>query len=83
MRFSTQEYWRRLPCPPPKEMPDPGIKLESSVSPARQTYSLPTEPLGKPCHTDSNAIVSKLILSSSISHPYLGPKNHSPYMTIQ
>ena len=41
-----------------------------------------TEPLGKPCHTDSNAIVSKLILSSSISHPYLGPKNHSPSMTI-
>ena len=31
MRFSRQEYWSDLPCPPPGDLPDPGIK---SVSPA-------------------------------------------------
>ena len=27
--FSRQEYWRRLPCPPPGDLPDPGIKPTS------------------------------------------------------
>ena len=26
MEFSRQEYWRRLPFPPPGDLPDPGIK---------------------------------------------------------
>ena len=26
MRFSKQEYWSGLPCPPPGGLPDPGIK---------------------------------------------------------
>ena len=67
----------------PSSKGDAWPRDQTGVFCALQTYSLPTEPLGKPCHTDSNAIVSKLILSSSISHPYLGPKNHSPYMTVQ
>ena len=29
--FSRQEYWRGLPCPPPGDLPDPGIKPESPV----------------------------------------------------
>ena len=29
MGFSRQEYWRRLPCPPPEDLPDPGIQLGS------------------------------------------------------
>ena len=24
--FSRQEYWSELPCPPPGDLPDPGIK---------------------------------------------------------
>ena len=35
-----------LPFPPPGYVPDPGIEPTSSVSPALQTDSLPTEPLG-------------------------------------
>ena len=27
MEFSRQEYWRRLACPPPGDLPDPGIEL--------------------------------------------------------
>ena len=29
MGFSRQEYWRGLPCPPPGDLPDPGIELAS------------------------------------------------------
>ena len=31
MGFSRQEYWSELPCPPPGDLPDPGIE---PVSPA-------------------------------------------------
>ena len=30
--FSRQEYWRGLPCLPPGDLPDPGIKPTSPVS---------------------------------------------------
>ena len=32
MGFSRQEYWSELPCPPPGDLPDPGIELESFTS---------------------------------------------------
>ena len=31
---SRQEHWIGLPCPPPWDLPDPGIVLRSLVSPA-------------------------------------------------
>ena len=31
--FSRQEYWSGLPCPPPGDLPDPGIKPTSLMSP--------------------------------------------------
>ena len=34
MGFSRKEYWSGLPCPPPGDLPDPGIELSSLVSPA-------------------------------------------------
>ena len=34
MRFSRQEYWNGLPCPPPGDLPDPGNELSSLTSPA-------------------------------------------------
>ena len=34
MGFSRQEYWSGLPCPPPGDLPDPGIELMSFTSPA-------------------------------------------------
>ena len=45
MGFSRQEYWSGLSCPPPGDMPNPGVKPRS---PALQADSLPSEPLGKP-----------------------------------
>ena len=38
MRFSRQEYWSELPCPPPGDFPNPGIE---PVSPTLQAASLP------------------------------------------
>ena len=34
MGIPQQEYWSRLPCPPPGRLPDLGIKPTSPVSPA-------------------------------------------------
>ena len=48
MGFSKQEYWSGLTCTPPQIFPTPGNEPESSLSPALQADSLPTEPPGKP-----------------------------------
>ena len=34
MGFSRQECWSKLPCPPPGDLPNPGIELSSLMSPA-------------------------------------------------
>ena len=41
MGFFRQEYWNRLPFPPPGVLPDLGIKLMYPVSPELQVDSLP------------------------------------------
>ena len=46
--FSRQEYWSGLPCPPPGNLPKPGIELRS---PALQADSLLSESPGKPKNT--------------------------------
>ena len=49
MGFPRQEYCTRLPFPPPEDLPNPGIKPESPVSPASPAFhvnSLPAEPSG-------------------------------------
>ena len=33
MGFSREEYWSGLPCPPPGDLPDPGIESSSLKSP--------------------------------------------------
>ena len=41
MEFSRQEYWSGLPCPPPGNLPNPGIEPRS---PTLQADSLQSEP---------------------------------------
>ena len=48
MGFLRQKYWSGLPFPSPGDLPNPGIKSTSLVSPALQADSLPTETPGKP-----------------------------------
>ena len=40
--FFRQEYWSGLPCPPPGDLPYPGIE---PGSPTLHADSLPSEPL--------------------------------------
>ena len=49
--FSRQEYWSELPCPPPADLPDPGIEPASLMSPALRADSLPLAPPRKPAYT--------------------------------
>ena len=44
MKFSRQESWSGLPCPPPGGLPKPGIEPRS---PELQVDSLPSGPPGK------------------------------------
>ena len=43
MRFSRQEYWSGWPCPPPGDIPDPGIEPKSLMSPALASGFFTTE----------------------------------------
>ena len=45
---SRQEYCSGLPCPPPGDLPNPGIGPAYSVSPALAGGFFTTEPAGKP-----------------------------------
>ena len=51
MGFSRQEYWSGLLCPPPGDLPNPGIESKSLMSPALAggffTTSAALEALGK------------------------------------
>ena len=52
MGFSRLEYWSVLPCHPPGNIPDPGIKPKSPACPALQANSLSLVPPGK--HIEKN-----------------------------
>ena len=58
--FSRQEHWSELPCPPPGDLPDPGIKPTSLMAPALQVDSLPLSHWGSPL------IIITTILKSSV-----------------
>ena len=64
-----QEYWSGLPCPPPGDLPNPGIEPRS---PALQADSLPAEPQGKPKNTGvgSHSLLQGIFLTQG-SNPGL------------
>ena len=53
MEFSRQEYWSGLPCPPPGDLPNPGIEPRSLKL---QVDSLLSEPPGKPKNTGMESL---------------------------
>ena len=55
--FSRQEYWSGLPCPPPGDLPNPGIKPRS---PALKADSSPSESPGKPFHIGNYIVLSRV-----------------------
>ena len=48
VEFSRQEYWSQLPFPPPRDLPNPGIKTMSLEAHALQADSLPLSHQGSP-----------------------------------
>ena len=68
--FSRQEYWSGLPCPPPGDLPTPGIEPRC---PTLQASSLPAELPGKPirdiCTLKTNEI-SFLTIRWAKRHTY-------------
>ena len=68
--FSRQEYWSGLPCPPPGDLPNPGIKPRS---PALQMDPLPSEPPGKPKNTgvDSLSLLQGIFLTQELNQGLL------------
>ena len=63
MGFSRQEYWSGLPCPPPGDLPDPGIQPQY---PALAGGLFTTEPPGK----QSSSVAQSC-------PPLCDPMNHS------
>ena len=51
--FSRQEYWNRLPCLPPGDLPNPGVEPRS---PTFQVDYLTAEPPGKPQNTKESSL---------------------------
>jgi len=51
MGFCRQEYWTGLPCPPPGDLPDPGIE------PALAGRFFITEPSGNPTEATSGLLM--------------------------
>ena len=60
MRFSRQEYWSGLPCPPSGDLPNLGVEPTSPSLLYWQAGSLLLEPPGKPQMCD---------ITSFFSHP--------------
>ena len=56
--FPRQEYWSRLLCPPPGDLPNPGIRLLCLLH--WQICSLPLAPPGKPIHTHTHEFLHTL-----------------------
>ena len=51
MGFFRQDYWSGLPCPPPGDLPNPGIKSTYLMSFALACCSLPLSHQRSPDHT--------------------------------
>ena len=95
MRFSRQEYWSGLPCPPQGDLPDPGNEPRS---PALHADSLPSEPPVKPqsdiyrsecktgCRFYSQIFAKYLLLKIAFSISYWcvtsNPNNHQLKTTV-
>ena len=61
MVFSRQECWSGLPCPPPGDLPDQGLKPGLLNLLHWQAGSLPLVPPGKPCWSQCLSTVLKIL----------------------
>ena len=80
MGFSRQEYWSGLPCPPPGDIPDPGIKPASLRSPALAgevfTTSAP-QPTPREALISHAPIQNKKFTKKEMWRYFFGPRSQS------
>ena len=77
--FSRKEYWRGLPCPSPGDLPDPGIKPLSLLSPALTVGFFTTSTTWEAheiAYLFSSAVVLALAPTLASSHPRTSPFLH-------
>ena len=68
MGFSHQEYCSGLPCPPPGDLPDPGVETVSHGSPALAGRFFTTRLPGRPMLLSFNLVNLNSIYVSPWSH---------------
>ena len=82
MGFSRQEYWGGLPCPPPRDLLNPGIEL---MSPALAGGFFTTEPPGKPLGAGMDIQLENLVLGcehKTLHIPILSSKSTRKSTTL-
>ena len=73
MDFPRQEYWSGMPFPPPEDLLDPGIELESPVSPALAGRFFTTGKTGLQSHLFKRHLLSTdCALDAGAKCPALG-----------
>ena len=79
MGFFWQEYQSRLPCPPPEDLPNPGIKPKS---PALQADPLLSETPGKPIHRAVKVLSPLSALHLILQKPWAAPEGFSEHIKL-
>ena len=82
MGFSRQEYWSGLPCPPPGDLPNPGIKLESLTSPALAGRFFNTSATWKAHHNTLTCFCSYSHFMEDVTETYWGEINFTKQWTV-
>ena len=82
MGFSRQEYWSGLPCPPPGDCPDLGIKLESLTSPALAGKFFNTSATWKAHHNTVTCFYSYSHFMEDVTETYWGEINFTKQWTV-
>ena len=65
MEFSRQEYWSRLPYPPPGDFPNPKMESTFPASPVLAGRFFTSELLGKPPFFNIHSYVIRFLASDS------------------
>ena len=81
MGFPRQAYWSELPFPSPGDLPDPGTKPRSPVSPALAGRFFTTEPPGKSASTTTTLLMEAEKLAAWSVNQYMDPKTASGFST--
>ena len=85
MGFPRQEYWRESPFPSPGDLPNPGMELVSTASPALAGRFFTTEPPGKTrlCSSQSLRGTPRILPPDTENLAYLPPTIYQVYSACQ